>query len=77
MKKMTCIEFDEILWNDGFYSEIHSEMHWGGSYSSEKIFIIFKSEAVKRNVELTDLEEFDYDKTFYNNYKSDSDKGLS
>ena len=77
MKKMTCKDFDEILWNEGAYSELHSEFYWGDGFSSNKMFEFFTNEAKSRNVELTDLEDFDYDKMFYENYKNDDDKGLS
>ena len=77
MKKMNCTEFDSILWHEGFYSEIHSEMCFSNSFSSEKIFTLFKEEAEKRKLELSDVDEWDYEKVFFNNYKSDSDKGLS
>jgi len=77
MKKMTCLEFNDQLWNEGAYSEIHAELYWSDGYSSEKILKFFKEEAIRKNIELTDLEDFDYDKCFYDNYKSDDDKGLS
>ena len=77
MKRISCEDFNLELFNDGCFSEIHSEMFHSGSFSSEKILKLFKAEAEKRNIELTDLEEFDYDKEFYENYKADQDKGLS
>lgn len=77
MKKQTCSDFLDILNNDSFFSDIHSEMHWGQSYSSERLFEIMKKEAKKRNVELSDVNEWDYDKELHENYKSDRDKGLS
>lgn len=77
MKTMTCVEFDELLWGEGWYSDIHSEMFHSQSYSSEKVWKAFKSEAEKRKVTLSDEETWSYDKRFYDNYQADSDKGLS
>lgn len=77
MKTMTCEEFDEVLWVEGFYSEMHSEMHFERSFSSEKIWKAFLNEAEKRQISLSDKDEWDYDSVFYNNYKSDDDKSLS
>lgn len=74
---MTCAEFNETLKNEDFYNEIHSEMHWDDSYSSDKVWESFTAEAKNRNITLTDTEEWDYDTEFYKNYQLDSDKGLS
>lgn len=77
MKKITCEEFDTLLWNEGFYSDIHSEMSLNDSFNSDKILDLFKIEAKKRNYLLLDLKDFDYEKVFWNNYKNDDDKRIS
>lgn len=77
MKKQTCSDFLDMLNNEYFFSDIHSEMHWGQSYNSERLFQLFKVEAARRNVELSDVNEWDYDKELHENYKADADKGLS
>lgn len=76
MLNITCNDFNDVLWNEGFFTEIHSEMYHSNSFNSEKLFHIFKNEAEKRNYVLSDVDDFDYDKTFWNNYKSDDDKSL-
>jgi hypothetical protein len=77
MKKMTCEEFLDILNNEYYFSDIHAEMYWNQSLNSLKLFELMKTQAKKRNVELSDAQDWDFDKQLTENYKSDSDKGLS
>lgn len=74
---MTCEEFAESLVNDGFFSEMNGESYWSQSFNSDRYFEAMKEEAAKKNITLSDVEEWDYDKFMYEVYKSDPDKGLS
>lgn len=77
MKKYTCNDFMDILNNDGFFSQIHSEMFFNKSFNANKVFEKIKKEALKRNIELSDVNDWDFEKDIYENYNNDSDKGLS
>ena len=73
---MTCEQFfDKHYDNDELYSWI-DEMYWEDSFSSDKMFDAMQELAKKKNVKLTDAENWDYDKFFYNIWKT-AEKGLS
>jgi hypothetical protein len=74
-ESMSCADFfDACLDND--WDSFADEMYWSDSYNSDACFDWLKARADREGVILTDVEEFEYDKFFWNTYR-DTEKGLS
>lgn len=76
-KQMSCNDFLDILNNDGFFSDLHSNMFWSKEVNVVRLFEHMKHEATKRGIILIDESDWDYDTELYKNYKDDEDKSLS
>lgn len=74
--KMTCDEFFDQLYDDHDLSTWFDEMYWEQSFNSDKVFEDMVQTAKTMGIELTDIEDWDYDKIIYNAYDC-TEKGLS
>lgn len=68
-----CIE----LRNEGFFDAIHYGMYWTNTFRAGTVFDEVIFEADRNDIDLTSVEDFDYENFFYEQYKTDQDKGLS
>jgi hypothetical protein len=75
VESMSCAEFF-LAYLDSDWDSFADEMYWSDSYSSDACFDWLKARADREGVILTDVEEFEYDKFFWNTYR-DTEKGLS
>ena len=62
MKKMSCQDFFDTLLEDNFFGEVNSDHYWGDKFSHVRILDIFKKEASSREIELTDISDWDLEK---------------
>ena len=69
MRKSTCEDFADDLDNVSYFSKMVNEAHRNQDFSSDRFFDRLKAEAFDRNIQLTDIEDFEYDEYFYNLYK--------
>lgn len=73
---MTCADFF-LSYCDGIeWDSLCDEMYWGDSYSSDLCLEWLKRRAEQEEIKLTDLDDWDYDRFFYQTYR-DTEKGLS
>lgn len=72
---MKCEDYLEQFWLDNCY-ELMDEMFWDRSFSSSKLCDYMLSHATSNNVLLIDMQDWNYDDSFYNTYQ-DMEKGLS
>ena len=76
MEDVDCESF-AFHWIDRELATLFSEMYWEHDYSSERAWQFIRDEATRRNVRLTDANNWDYDRQLWDAYRNDPDKGLS
>lgn len=72
---MTCVDFCDSQIEREFRI-LCDEMYWDGGFSLKECLNLMNRMAKKLNVVLSDVEEFDGDKFFYDWYRN-TEKGLS
>ena len=75
-KTMSFEEFAGHLYSEGFYDLVFDEMHWSDGYSSSALLNMTAERAKRDEVTIADLETCDYDRWFFQTYKT-TEKGLS
>lgn len=70
-------DFAEILMDEGWFSDVFSDMFWSREYSTDRCLTFLQAEASRRGHALLVDEDWDVDEYFYNAYRCDSDKSLS
>lgn len=74
--QMSCRAFADLLDNTYFFDDVVDGAFWNKSFKSETFFEAMKAEAERRDISLSDSEEWDYENYFWNLYQC-SEKGLS
>lgn len=74
---MKSFDFIDKLFDEGFFTPIHSDMYWNQSFNADKVWEKVCLEAKKRSIQLVDEESFDYDYLLTKNFRDDPDKSLS
>lgn len=77
VKRLTCADFIEALWNEGEMSTLNSELYWSGGYDSRTAMAWLMGCAETYGIELTDLDLYDVENALYECYRNDPDKSLS
>ena len=72
----TCEEFSSGLENHYFFDSLVDEQYWADDFKAESYFEMLKNEAKKKNIKLSDADDFDYETYYWELYKA-SEKGLS
>lgn len=76
MKTMTYLEFAETLANNDFFDDYIQDSFWTKEFKTSKCLAMMETEAKQQKITLTNEEDFDYDKFFFDLYNC-TEKGLS
>ena len=74
--EMTCNDFFDNHYDNDELSSWIDEMYWGDNFTTDRLFEDMVSKAATLNVKLTDVDDWDYDRHFYDVWSS-TEKGLS
>lgn len=73
--KMSCAEFYEAIAVDEIDGVIQ-DLYWDGGFSADDLFLALRRLAAKVGVELTDADDWEFERFFWEVWKS-AEKGLS
>lgn len=73
---MNIFDFCENLADHNFYDEMIDEAFWLQEYRSWDFMQVTLNEAIKLQIKLEGVEEFDYD-TYFSDLYNNTEKGLS
>jgi hypothetical protein len=74
--KMKCEDLADKLANGDRFDTYIQESFWERNFKTSACLEILVDEANERSIQLVDLDEWDFDKYFYNMYRC-TEKGLS